>query len=77
MEFKNQTIAELFKVLDGGDEGEKLSPMQVKKIHTQAETCIKLLNFVRERYTWGELADGTGLTQQTLMNWTKTQKLKG
>ncbi|WP_321418177.1 hypothetical protein [uncultured Methanomethylovorans sp.] len=74
MEYKNQTIAELFRVLDGGEEGEKLEPMQIKRIHTQAASCVKLIEYVKDKYTWEELSGVTGVTKQTMVNWIHAAK---
>lgn len=77
LEFKNQTIADLFKVLDGGEEADRQTSMQIKKVQTQSEVCVKLLEYIRDDYTWDELADVAGVTKMTLRNWINTSKKKG
>ena len=69
IEFKNQTIKELFAKLDGnGIEAEecRISHSELRRVYSQANVCVKLIEYIHKTHTWKELSEISGIHDRTL-----------
>lgn len=78
IEFKNQTIKELFAKLDGeGVETEegRISHSELRRVYSQANVCVKLIEYIHKTHTWKELSEISGIQDRTLRTWIGPGKL--